>query len=72
MNVKDQQRGNRIIVPLGDWEKNPRLEAKTSVRSFMPQGFEGSRIPGFQDSRVVKKRFFLDHLNPQANGFSRW
>ncbi|MDY6863282.1 MAG: hypothetical protein SV062_09880, partial [Thermodesulfobacteriota bacterium] len=28
------------------------------------------RVRGFQDSRVVKKKIFLDLLNPQAIGFS--
>ena len=32
-----------IIVPLGEWEKTPRLEAKTSVRLLSERG---SRIQG--------------------------
>jgi hypothetical protein len=44
-----------FIVSLGDWEKKPRLKAKTSVRFFTYRGVEDSRLPGFQASRGVKE-----------------
>jgi hypothetical protein len=47
-----------FIVSLGDWEKKPRLKAKTSVRFFTYREVEDSRL------REVLKKFLLDHLTP--------
>jgi hypothetical protein len=43
-DIKKSFHKGLLIVPIGDWEKNPRLSAKTSVRSCTLQGFEDSSL----------------------------
>jgi hypothetical protein len=62
---KNCQNKFKFIVPIGDWVKNPRLQAKTSV------SLRYGTLSSIEPYRIrFKVPFGLDHKIPQA-GFDR-